>query len=132
MMRRRRLTSGESICVTSKFVFLPGFDRAVKHLKKQYRNIVTDLESAFELIEADPEVGSVIPRDYAVRKLRVSSRDMQRGKSGGFRILYKVENREGETRLIYLLLVYAKTEQTDVSLKQLQDLVQALEDLLDQ
>jgi mRNA-degrading endonuclease RelE of RelBE toxin-antitoxin system len=78
-------TIGVVICVTCKFVFLSRFDRAVKQLKKQYRQITADLEVALESIEQNPEIGAVIPRDYAVRKLRVTSRDMQRGKSGGFR-----------------------------------------------
>ena len=78
--------------MTCRFVFLSHFDRAVKHLKKQYRRIASDLETALETIEQNPEAGTVIPRHYSVRKLRVASRDLQRGKSGGFRLLYKLEN----------------------------------------
>jgi mRNA-degrading endonuclease RelE of RelBE toxin-antitoxin system len=109
--------------VRCEFVFLPRFDRAVKQLKKQYRQVVDDLTIAFEHIEENPEAGAVIPRDYSVRKLRVSSRDMQRGKSGGFRLLYKLEDRPDEVVMVYILFVYAKSDQVDISLRELQALI---------
>jgi mRNA-degrading endonuclease RelE of RelBE toxin-antitoxin system len=118
--------------VICKFVFLSRFDHAVKHLKKQYRQITLDMEAALESIEQNPEIGVVIPRDYSIRKLRVASRDMQRGKSGGFRLLYKLENTTGEEYIAYLLLVYAKVDQADVSLKELRDLIQALDEETDE
>lgn len=57
---------------------------------------------------------------------------MQRGKSGGFRLLYKLENSTGEDYLAYLLFVYAKADQADVSLKALQDLMQAVDEATDE
>jgi mRNA-degrading endonuclease RelE of RelBE toxin-antitoxin system len=113
--------------VTCKFVFLPQFEHAVKVLKKQYRKISADLETALGMIEQDPEIGSVIPRDYAVRKVRVASRDMQRGKSGGFRLLYKLEAADEGDFIAYLLFVYAKADQADISLRELGDLLRALD-----
>ena len=106
-----------------KFVFLPSFDRAVKHLKKQYRHITADLENALATVEQNPDVGSVIPRDYAVRKLRAASRDMRRGKSGGLRLLYKREGVGEQEVIVYVLFVYAKVDQADISLKELENLV---------
>ena len=32
--------------MTSKFVFMPHFERAIKRLKKRYRNIIGDVEKA--------------------------------------------------------------------------------------
>ena len=126
------MTTGGVTCVTCKFVFLPQFDHAVKRLKRQYRQIIGDLEQAFETIEQNPETGTVIPRDYAVRKLRVASRDLRRGKSGGFRILYKLEATTDQDFIVYVLFVYAKVDQADVSIKALEDLVRAVEDGTDE
>jgi mRNA-degrading endonuclease RelE of RelBE toxin-antitoxin system len=65
-------------------------------------------------IEANPTIGDVIPDDYSIRKLRVASSDMQKGKSGGFRLLYKlISSDENEFRVV-LLYIYAKTDQSDV------------------
>lgn len=108
--------------MTCKLVFRPSFERSIKHLKKRYRNVAADLVVAFASIDADPTVGAVIPRDYAVRKLRVASRDMRRGKSGGFRLLYFLHDTQEELRA-YILLLYAKSEREDVSFSELAALI---------
>ena len=86
-------------------------------LKKRYPKVTSDLIKAFEDIEANPLVGVVIPEDYSIRKLRVASRDMQRGKSGGFRLLYKLRSHENEFTIAVLLYLYAKVDQSDVSVE---------------
>ncbi len=58
-------------------------------------------------------MGDVIPDDFSIRKLRIASSDMQRGKSGGFRLLYKLITDE-KTVYAVLLFIYAKTDQDDV------------------
>jgi mRNA-degrading endonuclease RelE of RelBE toxin-antitoxin system len=60
------------------------FDRALRKLQKRFPGLKHDLADGLQKIELNPTVGSVIPGDYAIRKLRLLSRDMQRGKSGGF------------------------------------------------
>lgn len=87
MLRRLQMIGGVTF-VASKFVFMPRFDRNVKQLRKHYRHILTDVEESLENLLNNPNASTVIPNDYAVRKLRLASRDMQRGKSGGFRLLY--------------------------------------------
>lgn len=93
------------------------FERSVKHLRKRYPKVTTDLIKAFEAIEANSSVGVVIPDDYSIRKLRVASSDMQRGKSGGFRLLYKLRFDENDLIIAVLLYLYAKVDQTDVSIE---------------
>lgn len=91
------------------------FERCIKHLKKRYPHIANDLVKGFENIERDPEIGSVIPDDFAIRKLRLSSSDMQRGKSGGFRLLYKLRKPTDEDIEVVLLFLYAKSNQADIT-----------------
>lgn len=81
------------------------FERGLRKLKKRYPHLTTDLKTAFAAIEANPEIGVVIPDDFAIRKLRVGSTDMQRGKSGGFRLLYKLsyENDYLQAVLLFIL-----------------------------
>lgn len=110
--------------MTSRFVFTPRFERAIKHLKKHYRNIIKDVEDTLEIIEAHPYTGTVIPNDYAVRKIRASSRDLQRGKSGGYRVLYRLSETSDHDVIVYLLFIYAKTDQEDISLTQLEELTE--------
>ena len=48
------------------------------------------------------------------------SSDLQRGKSGGLRLLYLVEP---EKQLVCPLLVYAKSDREDVTVKELRQLL---------
>jgi mRNA-degrading endonuclease RelE of RelBE toxin-antitoxin system len=99
-----------------EFRFLERFNRSVKKLKKRFPQLAKDLEKEFERLEANPQMGVVIPDDYGIRKLRVASSDMQRGKSGGFRVLYKLSSEDAQDNLIAtMLFVYTKVDQEDVS-----------------
>ena len=65
----------------------------------------------------NPDAGDVIPGSGGLRKLRW--RLAGRGKRGGLRIIYY---RVVSTEQIYLLYVYAKNEQTDLTRDQLETL----------
>lgn len=89
--------------------------------------MLQDVEVAIAAIETDITIDTVIPDDFLVQKLRVASRDMQRGKSGGFRLLYLPQPaKETGSDLVYLLFLYAKSDQEDVSLAELESLVSDL------
>ena len=47
---------------------------------------------------------------YAVFKLRVRNSDVQKGKSGGYRLIYYLKTATG----IILLTIYTKSEQADI------------------
>ena len=100
--------------MTSEFYLTPRFDRSVRKLKKRHPKINTDLVSAFTELEENPEAGIVIPNDFMIRKLRVASTDMLRGKSGGFRLLYKLIAKNSEDLRIVLLFIFSKTDQADI------------------
>lgn len=102
---------------------MPRFDRSVKRLKKRFPHINADIANILDLIESNPNAGDVIPDDFNIRKIRVASKDMQRGKSGGFRLLYKLINKEDDL-IAHLLYIYAKTDQEDVD----SDLLEQLDD----
>ncbi len=108
-------------------VVLPlSFKRSLKRLTKKYPHAKDDLKEALRTLMEIPALGVLIPGGSGTRKLRVRSTDLQRGKSGGFRLIYALDY---ETVQIYPLLVYAKTEQSDVTLRELEQL---LADLADQ
>ena len=62
----------------------------------------------------NPEAGPVIPGGGGLRKLRC--RAYGKGKSGGIRVIYYVYARDQK---IYLLYPYKKSEQEDLTYKQL-------------
>ena len=56
---------------------------------------------------------------YAVYKTRLPNRAGRGGKSGGFRVIYYLQLADSVT----LLTINSKTEQTDISVREIQQLV---------
>jgi len=73
-----------------------------------------------------PRLGLVIPGSSGVRKLRVRNTDLAKGKRDGYSLLYYVEDQPVPT--IYLLLLYAKSDQEDVTRQELKQLLDELAD----
>ena len=72
-----------------------------------------------------PEQGTVVPRTGGLRKLRW--KQPGRGKRGGLRILYYWD-KPNET--IYMLYVFSKTEQEDLTPKQAKTLARLIREEL--
>jgi hypothetical protein len=79
---------------------------------RQAASVWTDAErNAFvDFIAANPEEGDVIPGTGGVRKLRWGRQGS--GKRGGCRIVYFYHD---DAMPLYLLMVYAKAQQEDLS-----------------
>lgn len=90
----------------------PVFDRNLRALTKKYRSIRRDIQPIIEQLELGELPGDQVPGiGHEVFKLRVKSSDVQKGKSGGYRLLYYVKT---ATRII-LLTIYIKSEQVDIA-----------------
>ncbi len=112
-----------------RVVLTSPFKSCVRRLEKRYPHIKDDLRIAIHALLQEPRLGVVIPGGAGVRKLRVRSSDMQRGKSGGFRLLYLLD--EHSHRIIYLIFVYPKSEREDITRKELQELLREIESELE-
>jgi len=55
--------------------------------------------------------------------VRVPNRDVRRGKSGGYRIIYYLQTQAD----IILITIYSKTEQADISAAQIRRIVSEFE-----
>jgi len=62
----------------------------------------------------DPEFGDLIKGSGGLRKIRWGNE--QKGKSGGVRVIYYLKLADGK---IFMLYVYAKNEQEDLTKEQL-------------
>jgi hypothetical protein len=60
----------------------------------------------------DPDAGDVMPGCGGLRKLRIADPDRGKGKRGGARVIYL---HVPEANVIYLMDVYAKGEQEDLT-----------------
>jgi mRNA-degrading endonuclease RelE of RelBE toxin-antitoxin system len=101
------------------------FKRRLKRLKKKYPHITVDLQPVLEGLETGESMGVPIPGLFnRVYKVRCASSDMQKGKSGGFRIIHYLEGDDGK---IYLLVIYAKAEQEDIPVDSIKNILKGLD-----
>lgn len=102
---------------TISVFFTPEFKRNLRQLAKKYRRIQTDIQPLLSELQTGATPGDQIPGvPYEVYKARARNSDAVRGKSGGYRIVYQ---RTAELAII-LLTIYSKTEQSDISLQEIQ------------
>jgi mRNA-degrading endonuclease RelE of RelBE toxin-antitoxin system len=105
-------------------VFLPEFFiRIVKDLKKKYPHVGEDLKTALRVLVNNPELGRTLRGFGDVKKLRVQNSDVERGKSGGYRLIYLVD--AAGQRIIPLIL-YSKSQKKDISKRELKTLLAGL------
>lgn len=89
----------------------PIFQKNIRILAKKYRNIRQDVQSAINQLEKGELPGNqIVGIGYPVFKLRVRNSDIQKGKSGGYRLIYYLKT---STRIV-LLTIYPKSEQSDI------------------
>jgi mRNA-degrading endonuclease RelE of RelBE toxin-antitoxin system len=96
----------------------PEFKQNLRDLAKRYRSIRSDVDVLIKQLEAGQFVGDRIPgigKGYAVFKVRVRNRDIQKGKSAGYRLIYQVESQTS----VLLLTVYSKSDHEDISIKEI-------------
>ena len=89
------------------------FKREARHLKKRYRNLESDLQSLIAQLQNGDIPGDRIPgfADYSVYKVRVKNRDIRKGKSAGYRVIYQSLT----PTVVVLLYLYVKSDQDDVT-----------------
>lgn len=106
-------------------IFLPEFFKKVlKDLKKKYPHVGDDLKVALRVVSDNPELGKSLRGFADVKKLRVQNSDSARGKRGGYRLIYLVDRTQ--VRVIPLVL-YAKSQKQDLAVKELQRLIERLD-----
>ncbi len=102
----------------------PIFKRNLRTLVKKYRSIRNDIQPIIEQLERGELPGDQIPEiGYVVFKLRVRNSDIQKGKSGGYRLIYYIKT----ATAIILLTIYAKSEQVDIAADDIRSIIREFE-----
>jgi mRNA-degrading endonuclease RelE of RelBE toxin-antitoxin system len=92
--------------------FTDRFQKDVRRLSKRYRRIRLDLQPIITRLEAGEILGDRIPQmDRPVFKVRVKNSDVQKGKSGGYRVIYYLKTSDR----ILLVTMYSKSDVSDIS-----------------
>lgn len=92
----------------------PQYKRNLRELSKKYRRIRLDTQPIIEQLQQGNFPGDRLAgmgEDYFIFKVRVKNTDIQKGKSGGYRLIYQVESPTS----VLLLTIYAKSEVADIS-----------------
>ncbi|MEB3289230.1 MAG: type II toxin-antitoxin system RelE/ParE family toxin [Leptolyngbya sp.] len=91
----------------------PRFKKDLRTLVKRYRRIRSDLQPLIQQLEAGELPGDQIPgMQLTLFKVRLRNSDIQKGKSGGYRVIYYVQT---QTQII-LVTMYSKSDQADVDM----------------
>lgn len=100
--------------------FTPAFKRNLRSLSKKYRNIRSDVQPVINQLQVGELVGDQIPRiSYTVFKVRVKNTSIQKGKSGGYRLIYYLKT----TTKIILVTIYSKVDQEDIKAEQIKRII---------
>lgn len=107
-----------------RVVATPHFNRNFKRLRKKYRRIEVDLKPLVAQLEQGETPGNQIQGvKFTVYKVRIPSSDAQRGKSGGYRVIYYLKTAD----FIFLVDIYPKSERKDIRTGELRRLVEEVE-----
>lgn len=103
-----------------KVLFSDEFKAKLRTLAKCYRSIRNDLQPLIYDLQSGNFMGDQIAgTGYTVFKVRLKNSDIQKGKSSGYRVIYQIK----DNHCVLMLLIYSKSDQTDISVKQIQDMI---------
>lgn len=100
----------------------PEFQQSLRDLAKRYRSIRSDIQVVIQELQAGNFVGdrlAGIGEGYVVLKTRVKNRDIQKGKSAGYRLIYQVESPTS----VLLLTIYSKSDREDISIQEIRNIL---------
>jgi len=97
------------------------FEKQSKRLSKKYPSIKSDLTKLGEELMVNPMLGTPLGRNCY--KIRMAITSKGKGKSGGARVITHIYVSQ---TTIYLLSVYDKSEQEDISDEELDALLSGL------
>jgi mRNA-degrading endonuclease RelE of RelBE toxin-antitoxin system len=100
------------------------FQQNLKLLAKRYRSIRRDLQPIIEQLQSGDLLGDQVSGvGYTIFKVRVKNSAVQKGKSGGYRLIYYLKT----TDRIILITIYSKSDQGDIAAKEIRALVNEYE-----
>ena len=103
-----------------QLLFSDEFKTRLRTLIKRYRSIRTDLQPLLNELQSGNFIGDQIPgTGYTVFKVRLKNSDIQKGKSGGYRVIYQLR---GDTYIL-LVVIYSKSDQDDILANQIRDII---------
>jgi mRNA-degrading endonuclease RelE of RelBE toxin-antitoxin system len=96
------------------------FTSEVRQLAKRYRRIRLDIQPIIDQLESGELPGDQVPgMDYTLFKVRAKNTDAQKGKSGGYRIIYYLKT---DTHIL-LVTIYSKSDKPDITADEVREII---------
>lgn len=109
-----------------KIFFSDEFKSQLRNLAKRYRIIRTDIQPLIDDLLAGNFIGDRISGiGYAVFKVRLKNSNLQKGKSNGYRVIYQLK----DNTCIFMIVIYSKSDQTDIAANQIRDIINKFDQL---
>ena len=106
-----------------KVVFTPHFLKELKPLVKKYPSLKKEIQTLHDQLREQPTSGIYLGGGCYKIRLAISSKNT--GKSGGARVITYVTIKD---KIVFILSIYDKSEQGDISVNELQNLLGKLPD----
>lgn len=101
-------------------------DRRLKRLRRKYPAVTVEVSKLVTELENDKRPGVKLAGfGFDLYKVRLPNPSAQRGKSGGFRVVYYVQFVD----LIHLVTIYSKSEESDIGIQAVQGIIADIEDI---
>jgi mRNA-degrading endonuclease RelE of RelBE toxin-antitoxin system len=108
-----------------KILFTEDFKSRLRTLAKRYRSIRSDLQPLLEEIQSGHCPGDRLANiGSTVFKVRLRNSDIDKGKSGGYRVIYELR----DNTCVLLIVIYSKSDQSDIPAKQIRDMIVAFDE----
>ena len=101
-----------------KVIPTPEFIKNLKSLYKKYKSVKKDVLDLSYKLEENPKLGTSLGQN--IYKIRLKNSDINRGKSGGYRIITYLIDEQNEVRLI---TIYSKSERENILDFELRELI---------
>jgi len=104
-----------------KVIPTPEFIKNFKILSKKYKNIKQDVLELAAQLETNPTIGVNLGDN--IYKIRIKNSDLNKGKSGGYRVITYFVNENNE---LFLITIYTKSEKENILDAELTQLIKGL------
>lgn len=95
-------------------------EKDLKYLGRRYRSVKKDIQPLIDRLKAGEIVGDrIVGNKYPVFKVRIKNSDVQKGKSGGYRVVYYTVMSE----VILLTTIYSKSDRADISNQEIEEII---------
>jgi len=97
------------------------FTKDLDRLERRFPQVVDEVENLVLQVRSGERPGDKIPHvGYDVRKVRLANPSAGRGKSGGFRVVYYLQQADS----VLMLTIYTKTEKSDITADQIRRIIE--------